>query len=121
MVTVWGAWQTYFHPQKCSINAANYRLGLAMYTSYFALFLRLFVGKFCSCKRKTASREDDPKEVHRLLFAACLPMAVLCSGCIHLSAILRQICNANVTGDTAGFFHGKAMVRRSLARSPGMP
>lgn len=84
VVTVWGAWQTYFHPQKCSINAANYRLGLAMYTSYFALFLRLFVGKFCSCKRKTASREDDPKE----------------------------ICNANVTGDTAGFFHGKAMWAR---------
>lgn len=84
IVTVTGAYQTVYFPESCSINAANYKMGLAMYGSYFALFVALFADKFIKPKKAKAAKADEsPKEGS------------------------AEFCNASVSNDAAGFFHGK--------------
>ncbi|CAE8666492.1 unnamed protein product [Polarella glacialis] len=53
--------------QVCAVDAANYKLGLAMYSSYFILFFLLFWnkyfgGKCCGGKSRTASKGNDSKD-----------------------------------------------------------
>ena len=139
VVTVWGAYQTAYYPETCRIDQANYRLGLMMYSSYFLLFCSLFIGKFCSKSSPKATRCGAPQ--HGLSSSA---MALITSDCGAMrflsikwpesprfcdgrSQDLKAVCNANITGDTAGFFHGRAMVtdkihhqaaRRTMSLSP---
>ena len=87
IVTATGAYQSIYNPHVCKINAANYKMGLAMYGSYFALFVALFADKFLKPKKlkaETAKLEQGSQE----------------------------FCNASVSNDAAGFFHGK-LVRKA--------
>jgi len=38
--------------EKCFVNGPNYRMGLAMYGSYFMLFTKLFIDKYKPKKTK---------------------------------------------------------------------
>ena len=92
IVTVTGAYQTVYFPESCSINAANYKMGLAMYGSYFALFVALFADKFIKPKKPKAA-------------SAASPTAASAGSATKESS--AEFCNANVSNDAAGFFHGK--------------
>ena len=65
VVTVTGAYQSIYNPHVCHINAANYKMGLAKYGSYFALFVALFADKFLKPKKPkeaSAKAEQAPRE-----------------------------------------------------------
>lgn len=72
----------------CSIHPANYKMGLAMYTSYFVLFAVLFYNLYVDPKGKHAksrSKSDSKKSMTR-------------------SASSSAVCGVE---DGAGFFHPK--------------
>lgn len=89
----------YFHssdPTSCSVNPVNYRLGLAMYVSYFALFGILYYnlylkpgGKHSKNKAtESGSKEGGPKKK------------------LQLPKVEDSLCGVDMKeGDAAGFFH----------------
>ena len=78
--------------EGCAVDPANYKLGLAMYASYFVLFALLFYQNYVIGKgKKSGSRGHD--------LTQCPPMK-------------------NV-GDSAGFFHGDDL--RPLSPDPNGP
>lgn len=81
IVTTTGAYQSVYFPESCRVNAANYKMGLAMYGSYFALFVALFADKFLKPKKPRAATASKQAP--------------------------QEFCNASVSNDAAGFFHGK--------------
>jgi len=88
------------HTDKCHINSANYKLGLAMYASYCVLFITLFCDKFIKPK---PTRSSGGKRL--------------------LEESKGAVCNAAVSDDAAGFFHGQSprarASRSGTARSSG--
>ena len=89
IVTTTGAYQSVYFPESCRVNAANYKMGLAMYGSYFALFVALFADKFLKPKKPRAATASKQAP--------------------------QEFCNASVSNDAAGFFHGK-LVSSFLSR-----
>mmetsp|Transcript_20732 Transcript_20732/g.36896 ORF Transcript_20732/g.36896 Transcript_20732/m.36896 type:complete len:309 (+) Transcript_20732:240-1166(+) len=73
------ATSAYYHNQggddACHVNGPNYRMGLAMYCSYFVLFVKLFVGKYSKpskAKAKAAPCEatDNAGFFHNRAYSA---------------------------------------------------
>jgi elongation of very long chain fatty acids protein 6 len=48
----------------CSVNGPNYRMGLAMYSSYFLLFTKLFFDKYCTSKSGESPCDVSDKAGH---------------------------------------------------------
>ena len=105
VVTVTGAYQTVYHPESCNINAANYKLGLAMYFSYCVLFMTLFYDKFLKPKPTSGGSAVKAKDaVAKTREAICGPEL-----------------SADVSADAAGFFHGRLVcstARRARTHAP---
>jgi len=76
----------------CSIHPANYKMGLAMYTSYFVLFAILFYNLYLDPKGKHARKPRSDSKAN--------------SGTgMTRSASSNQVCGVE---DGAGFFHPKS-------------
>merc|ERR1719231_258559 len=58
-VTAVAAYQHSSDPTSCTVNPMNYRLGLAMYTSYFVLFAMLYYNLYLSPNGKHAHRQQN--------------------------------------------------------------
>ena len=81
VVTVTGAYETVYHPDRCAINASNYKLGLAMYGSYFALFVALFIDKFV--KPKVQHRQNSPVSHVPRLHCDEVVQSLMVPTCLH--------------------------------------
>ena len=95
IVTVTGAYETVYHPDRCAINASNYKLGLAMYGSYFALFVALFIDKFV--KPKVRHRQNSPvSHIPRLYCDEVVQSLdgadVLATVCVAVVSLTRSAC-----------------------------
>ncbi len=55
-VTASSAYYYYTSDGNCAVNPSNFRMGLAMYSAYFALFVKLFVNKYCGKKSSPRSK-----------------------------------------------------------------
>ena len=64
-VTVTAALRHSEDPQSCATDAANWKLGLGMYTSYFLLFIVLFLNLYCTKGRGHRAKEDKQKQLVR--------------------------------------------------------
>uniref|UniRef100_A0A7S1NBE6 Elongation of fatty acids protein n=1 Tax=Eutreptiella gymnastica TaxID=73025 RepID=A0A7S1NBE6_9EUGL len=64
VVTFWGAyWTINEGTNNCHVDPANYKLGMAMYVSYFCLFAVLFYNLYLGGKKKATKKET--KEVKK--------------------------------------------------------
>jgi hypothetical protein len=75
----------------CSIHPANYKMGLAMYSSYFVLFAILFYNLYLSPKGKHAKRKPSGEKS-------------VSGSSMTRSSSSNQVCGVE---DGAGFFHPK--------------
>jgi len=78
IVTCTGWYHTHNNQRNCSVDAANSKLGLGMYASYCVLFMALFFDKFLKSRSEKSGAEA------------------------------KNLCNASVSNDAAGFFHGNS-------------
>ena len=115
VVTVYSA-SLHASGYKCKVDQANYKLGLAMYLSYFALFCILFYSKYLSGAPRASSRKArseakgiDGKEANgngtnATMVAAKREIDDFCTGA-------HRVARAT---DAGGFFH----VRNDSITSP---
>jgi len=115
VVTVYSA-SLHANGYKCKVDPANYKLGLAMYLSYFALFCILFYSKYLSGAPRASSRKArseakgiDGKEANgngtnATMVAAKREIDDFCTGA-------HRVARAT---DAGGFFH----VRNDSITSP---
>merc|ERR1740138_810064 len=99
-VTASSAWQHSKDPSSCTVNPMNYRLGLAMYSSYFVLFASLYYNLYLAKDGKHRRKGGDKgkgKEESSDTDGGDSPSD---------PKMEKQMCGVDLKeGDAAGFFH----------------